>query len=356
MVIAVNTADFLYPQNTDPLLFSFWQNMAANHPKHQFIFVSFVALGQQSHNVKSVVVKSVSSSSFLSWFTYKQSLKYLLKKNKVDIFITAYPFQSSANTVWLLPSPVVFYLSEWSSKMVNQFYKKHADRFQKKADAVITGAIDSTDCFKFNNKTDNIFGLNLNAPQTLERETIKEKFADGNEYFLFFAGGTNLEPLVTYFKAFSFFKKRQKSSMKLILLADNVQIKMDIERQMQSYKYKSEVKINHINTDVFEMIQGAYAVVMSPFFNSFIDISSLSFMAQVPLLAPEKYSIGAPFADKILRFNETNKNDIAEKMMLIFKDEKLRKDLTGSNHQMIQKTKPNDQQYHHLVTFLESIS
>ena len=53
-----------------------------------------------------------------------------------------------------------------------------------------------------------------------EKELIKEKYADGKAYFLFSGDINQRSNLINLLKAFSFFKKRQKSNM-LLLIAGN---------------------------------------------------------------------------------------------------------------------------------------
>ncbi len=56
------------------------------------------------------------------------------------------------------------------------------------------------------------------APLTVEeKEEIKRRYADGKEYFLAGVAGARPEEIVDLLKAFSLFKKRQRSNMQLVL-------------------------------------------------------------------------------------------------------------------------------------------
>ena len=64
------------------------------------------------------------------------------------------------------------------------------------------------------------FGINKNnEPISFEkREKVKEEYADGNEFFLH-AGNINEDKnLMNLLKAFSAFKKRQRSNMQLLII------------------------------------------------------------------------------------------------------------------------------------------
>ena len=49
-----------------------------------------------------------------------------------------------------------------------------------------------------------------------EKEIIREKYAEGKAYFLFSGDINRRSNLINLLKAFSFFKKRQKSNMMLL--------------------------------------------------------------------------------------------------------------------------------------------
>lgn len=73
-----------------------------------------------------------------------------------------------------------------------------------------------------------------------EKESTKEKFSNGCEYFLLKSSGEHIEEILTYLKAFSYFKKWQKSSMKLILLVDAKIINNVIFKEMLGTYYFRE--------------------------------------------------------------------------------------------------------------------
>jgi glycosyltransferase involved in cell wall biosynthesis len=67
-----------------------------------------------------------------------------------------------------------------------------------------------------------------------QKQNIKDSFADGREYFLFMGGNHPIKNLVGLLKAFSLFKRWQKSNMKLIVTGLITEQKDDVLQKLSS--------------------------------------------------------------------------------------------------------------------------
>ncbi|WP_429732362.1 hypothetical protein [Arachidicoccus sp.] len=75
-----------------------------------------------------------------------------------------------------------------------------------------------------------------------DKELTKEKFSKGCEYFLLKSSGDNIDEILIYLKAFSYFKKWQNSSMKLIMLMDVKIINNIVFKEMlDSYYFRDDI-------------------------------------------------------------------------------------------------------------------
>jgi glycosyltransferase involved in cell wall biosynthesis len=164
---------------------------------------------------------------------------------------------------------------------------------------------------------------NLKPPEDFqERQKIKDKFSEGKEYFLF-SGEKN--ELMFVLKAFSIFKNKQKSAMKLLVATDLSGTK--INRQLQSYKYREDVVLldSKIFSDIHKITASAYAVIYPCTTGNFGMACLESFRAEVLLIAG-KSSITEEIAeDACLFFDTTNQENLAAQMIRIYKDEGERK-------------------------------
>lgn len=76
-----------------------------------------------------------------------------------------------------------------------------------------------------------------------EREQIKEKYTGGTEYFLYTGPLYPPDLLITLLKAFSHFKKWQRSNMKLTLAGPASKKTAQLKEKLATYKYREDVVI-----------------------------------------------------------------------------------------------------------------
>jgi glycosyltransferase involved in cell wall biosynthesis len=135
--------------------------------------------------------------------------------------------------------------------------------------------------------------------------------------------------LVNLLKGYSLFKKRQRSNMKLVL-AGRMAWKNDAFLQLlASYKYKTDVVLlNYVDEQQLALLMGtAYALVYPSFFEGFGVPVLEAINCGVPPLTSAHSSMQEIGEEAALYFNPNDPADIGDKLMLIYKDETLRKNL-----------------------------
>ena len=152
------------------------------------------------------------------------------------------------------------------------------------------------------------------------REILNEKFSNGNDHFTTIISSENKEAVITLLKAFSIFKKWQKSSFELIIINKTKNEK--ILPQLESYKYREAVHIIQFKErDEKDIISSGYA---------FFDLSNISTGKEFVLKAMH---CGVPVISTIqsknvfeeaVFYSEATDKSLSEKMMVIYKDELLR--------------------------------
>jgi glycosyltransferase involved in cell wall biosynthesis len=239
-----------------------------------------------------------------------------------------------------LSHPEAYKKSHW------QFYKKHTPGFLKKANALVAVSqaekIDIINAYHVDSQKITVVGPAAREgyhPVAFEQQmVVKEKYTGGKEYFIGVdvAGSKNL---INLLKAFSFFKKRQRSGMKLLLVTRGEGKKQEFLQLLQTYKHREDVVvINETKEEeVVQLLASAYALVHL----SSLGILGTSFLdamkCDVPVLSSNKAWEQELGEDAALYFRAEDPADIGDKLMLMYKDESLRKNLIEKGRMVSEK-------------------
>ena len=115
-----------------------------------------------------------------------------------------------------------------------------------------------------------------------------------------------------------------------LLLAGRLAWKNDEFLQLlKTYKYREDVIITgYVEEEIIrKLIASAYALVYPSLFEGFGVPILEAMKCNVPVLTSEKTSMQEIGENAALYFDASDHQDIADKLMLIYKDENLRKDL-----------------------------
>jgi glycosyltransferase involved in cell wall biosynthesis len=172
-----------------------------------------------------------------------------------------------------------------------------------------------------------------------EKIAVKEKYSDGNEYFIYHGIISMEQNLVNLLKAFSFFKKRQRSKMRLFFTGRPGLKYDEFIHLLASYKFKNEVmvKADESHSENERLLSCAYASLYVPFYESEGKVILEAMTWQIPLVVSNTGFLKEYCGEAALYTDPGNFNDIADKMMLIFKDEQKRHDLIENGTREIKK-------------------
>jgi glycosyltransferase involved in cell wall biosynthesis len=150
-----------------------------------------------------------------------------------------------------------------------------------------------------------------------ERERVKGQIAEGKEYFFTDINGVAVSAVINLLKAFSLFKKRQLSNMKLVLAGEG---DAAIIEKLDSYKYRQDVCL--CPKVAGDQAGGAYAVISLPRRDSLgLDVLN-AWKAGVPVIASED-------REAVLRVPAGDPAALADGLKSLYKDEVLRNELIG---------------------------
>ena len=340
MIVAINTV-FFAKENESDFLKKVFDTIIATHPEHTFLLITTEKpVGDVLPNVTSINPgpPPAQMNRWFFWAYFK--LKHVLKKYQPDILINnsdaLFYFKKVPQIIF---NPDLRFIQDPKSVLsgLRRVYELFAPRYYQKAQRIIVFSEIEKNVLKMKFRVDEqkIKVIHYGAPEEVkpigyeEREGVKEKYAKGFEYFLYTGYISESVYLMNLLKSFSAFKKRQKSSMQLLIMGSpGIQFN-DFQKSVNLYKYKKDV---HLITaiDQFEsqiIISSAYALIFPNQFDkrSYILLTALKY--GVPSLVPNAGSLSEAATDAVVHFEPGNIPDLAGKIMYLFKDEKSRNKL-----------------------------
>ncbi len=343
MIIAVNTGLLLknHEEGYRNFIYECFSRITRQQTQHTFIFILDSPFDPSliSENIISVIIGSKARYLLRWWVWYHIKVSLILKKYKADVLISADGFCSSFTKVpqcLVMHDPAFLYYPHFFKKNSLFFNKKITAACLKKAKIICTRSEFSkkniSETYKIDERKIQVVYTGVSELFTQlqfeEREKIKDQYADGNEYFLFTGTIHTKKNLIDLLKAFSIFKKRQKSSMQLLIL-NSCADKNDFAESLRLFKYREDVKLlgRLSKIELAKTTASAYVII-------YLSLIRASYMplieamkCNVPVITNNTYAIPEICGDAALYANYDDHRDIADKIMLIFTDETLRREL-----------------------------
>ena len=352
MIIAVNTRlnKEVQPEGYESFMFGTLDRLTKKNPQHQFFFIfdkPYAANMSFTKNVIPIIAgpKTKSNLRLQYWFNYK--IPALLRKHKADVFVSMEGICSlrTKTPQCLLVSDLSFLQHpQFIKKAQARFYKKFTASFLAKAKSIVTVSefsksvivnqykISAADVAVIKPGIDEIF----KPTDWQEKELIKEKYTEGKAFFLFSGNVNQRSNIINLLKAFSFFKKRQKSNM-ILLIAGNAD--EAFKKELKTYKYRDEVLLleNLPPNELAKINAAAYALIYPVLYSDFALPPLQTMQCGVPVVTTATGALPAICGDAALYVNPDDFKDIAEKMMLVFKDEDKAKAMITAGKTLLHK-------------------
>lgn len=342
MIIAVNTRlqQETQPDGYEDYLFELLDRVTGKFPQHEFLYIfdkPYTGKYRFRKNVLPVITGPVIKTSLhlQYWFNFK--IPAVLRKHRAAVFVSMEGICSmrTQKPQVLLISDLGFLLNPGpKKKRYTNFYKKYTPAFLAKANVV--AAVSEfhkaliVDQYKMTAGKITVIKPGIAAifkpVEWDEKERTCEKYADGKAYFLFSGNINGYSNLINLLKAFSFFKTRQKSNMMLIIAANAGD---DFKKELHTYKYRDHVKLlEHLPAATLAAITAAAWAMVYPVLFTGIDLPPLQAMqCGVPVVAADTEVLHSICGDAALYADPASFKDIAENMMLLYKDENRAREL-----------------------------
>lgn len=329
------------------------EKIVQQHKEHEFIFFfdrpydpSFIF----GPNVTPVVIAPQARHPILFNIWFEWRIPAMLKKYKADLFLSPDSQMSLKTSVptCLVMHDLAFEHYPEHFKLSHRLYWRHySPLFAKKATRLGTVSsyskediakrygipLDKIDVI-YNGAHDEYKPLSFD-----EREEVKKQYADGCEYFVFAGALHPRKNIVNLLKAFVAFKKKHRSDMKLVIVGRMAWKYDEVIDMKDEMPFRDEVKwVGYMQVEeLSRVIGGAYALVYASLFEGFGIPILEALQCNVPGIVSNTSSMPEVAGDAALLVDPTNVADIAEKMGMIYKDERLRARLIAAAPAQVQK-------------------
>jgi len=345
MVIAVNVRLLIKDRLEGIGWFAYesLKRISENHPEHKFIFIFDRAFSPEmifSENITAVVAGPPTRHPFLWFFWFEYIIPRILKKYKVDLFLSPDGYLSLSSKV---PSIGVIHdinfahrpedLPYSTRKYYNFFFPKYAKKANRLATVSEYSKKDISTKYNINqSKIDVVYnGCNqLYGPVDNETKlSIRKKYTDGKEYFIFIGALHPRKNIPGLLKAFENFKRTTESSIKLLIVGTQMFKSSELKKTWDSIDCKKEI----IFTDRLEpgelnkVLSSAMALSFVPYFEGF-GIPILEAMyCDVPVICSNRTSMPEVAGDAALYADPFSVDSITEAMIKLSSDETLRNNI-----------------------------
>jgi len=345
MRIAVNTR-FLLTEYLDGYGYFLLENLkriTLLHPEHQFIFIFDRPYDRQfifSDNIIPVVTGPAARHPLLWKLWYDIKIPAVLKKYKADVFISSDGFCSLTTKVpqCLVVHDLSFlHFPAFIPPSHLFFYKRYTPKFLQKAATVITVSnFSKRDIIANYAVAADKISVIYNAAKEIfhplnsyEKEVTKNKYTEGKEYFLYIGAIHPRKNLTSLLKAFSVFKKKQNSNLKLVIAGRLAWQYQPFTESLKTYKYRNDVIVTGYlpGDELVQLLGAAYAMVYISLWEGFGIPVVEAMRSGVPVITTANSAMQEVAKDAALYADPGNHIDIADKMMLLYKNEGLRNEL-----------------------------
>lgn len=290
------------------------------HPaREQAVQLAFTVTGQQPHAhlqqwgtvIPLVAPAWLPVANWAHKWKFRQQIPAMLKKQAAQLFIGQEVAGTDIPQLLFIPTPQALDFTGKKGKIVV---------------ATQWAAAEYTNLYGIS--ADKISVLPVAPPAAFVpvewqwREHLKSQYAEACEYFVFYGPDATAADLLCLFKAFSVFKKWQKSSMKLLVInADNALLP-----DMESYRYRNDVTFLHQLTveEIAPVTAGAYCLV-HPVAEDAVGMSVLqAFQCEVPVITVATPALQETGGEACLYAGKDDFTTMGQQMIQIYKDEALR--------------------------------
>ncbi|MCQ2959462.1 MAG: glycosyltransferase family 4 protein [Bacteroidales bacterium] len=329
------------------------KRICLNHPEHQF-YLLFDRMYDKdfifAENVKPIIVPFQTRHPFLWWFWFHSQIPRVLNALKPDIFVS-----TDGYSVTNCNLPIVDVIHDLNfehypehlPRLVRKYYRKFFPEYAKYSTRIATvSEYSKQDIHTLYDipleKIDVVYNGVSSTFQPLiesEKTLIKQKYTENNDYFVY--AGTlhprkNIENL---FAAFSIFKQKTQSTMKLVIVGEAMFLSQTIQKAYDNHPYKKDIVFTGRVSDkeLNYLLGSAFAMTYVPFFEGFGIPILEAFACGIPVITSNCTSMPEVAGDAALLCNPSDIESIANAMISLANDNNLYQTLLENSKKQLEK-------------------
>lgn len=331
MIIA---AHFFSPGKEASQLRQCCEILARNNPEDHFIFFADPQKGINlpiAANCKIIAVTPSLRNGLLLHYWYNFKLPSLLNKYNASIFISEAGACSLRTTVpqYMLVKDEVWSSQIWSRGPHSPYIKKFFSKFVNKAAAVFLADdyLEQALLLKYPAVAEKFLVARMGFPSLYKQLSTQEKLAQqdnasqGHAYFLFDCSPATRAHAMVVLKAYSIFKRRLKSSLRLVIRLQETTIEQCVP-DFKNYKYKDDVRfvVDPPIETYAPMLATAYAFICMRDDHADKVPGLLAMHCHIPIIALDTARARLLYRDAAL-YSYPDEKQLADQLMHLYKDE-----------------------------------
>ncbi|MBL7891509.1 MAG: glycosyltransferase family 4 protein [Bacteroidia bacterium] len=316
------------------------KRITRDHPEHHFIFAFDREFDEEfilADNVTPIILSPQARHPFLYYIWFEFSIAHLLKDMKPDLFLSTDGYLSLKTDTKQLavihdinfrhhPEDLPFL----ERKYYNYFFPKYAHKATRLATVSQYSKNDIVKEFRVDpSKIDVVYdGVNehFGPVGLLERQAVKEKYANGSDYFVFVGALHPRKNIGRLLQAFDEFKKAYSSQVKLVIVGKKMWWTDEIENTYEAMRHKSDVVFTGrlSSEELNRVIASSLALTYVTYFEGFGIPILEGFRCETAVITSNITSMPEVAGDAALLVDPFSVESIKGAMLLLAKDEPLR--------------------------------
>ena len=322
-------------QSSRSFLLECLTQLAADRPEDHFILCFDTASQvpeQLPPNCTVVIISPRLTNSLLLHYWYNFKLPKLLQRYGATCWLTENGIASLALSIRQIMVLTPDLIPSTKNNIIHKRYRKrYFNRFLSRAAQVIVPASFIKDELAKAHPLLESKTIVIASPWPIaekitweNKEIFITRHLSGHDYILYPVTPATRANVMVMLKAFSIFKKWQRTTMKLVLLLDNTP-KDGLVAGFDLYRYREDVTFISAEKSI-DFISPAYLVAWLPQAYEAADHGLAALRAEVPLISGDVLFNRETYKNGAL-FTQPEPDALAKEIMMLYKDEHLRKAL-----------------------------
>lgn len=343
--IAVNTR-LLLPKKLEGIGWVSYQilkRITTNHPEHEFYFLFDRQYSEEfifSNNVKPVIVHPQSRHPFLWYLYFEWGIPMALKRIKPDLFLSPDGWTSlraNVKKLTIFHDQNFEYFPDFMPKLTLKYVKHYVPRYAHASDRIVAvSEFTKNDIIKLYNidpeKIDVVYNAsnsNYKPLNDTEKASVKKKYTDSNDYFVYVGSLHKRKNIANLLLAFDTFKNTDNQNIKLLIVGSKMWRKGYFEETYNNMKHKDDVIFTgYLDAEeLSKVVASSIALAYVSFFEGFGIPIIEGFEAETAVITSNTTSMPEVAGDAALLVDPYSVEQIADALTKLSADTTFRQSL-----------------------------